>query len=904
MKTVKEILIGFTLLSLASVGFVVTKSLAQDPIPNTAGTNSRPFSSRLVLNPTIQEMVDSVSMEIIISNLDDVVGFYTRQTNSDTLSPDTGVGATRRWIYRQFEEYRDDPDAFMLEPGYFTFNATVCGVSGEHRNVLATLPGTTTPERHFVVMGHMDGRTINVCDAVSFAPSANDDGSGTVIAMEVVRVMSRYSFESTIDVMIVTGEDQGLYGSTAYAEWAVDQGMEIGAAITNDVVGNIEGCENPSCPPGEPVIIDSTSVRHFSGIPDTGISRQLSRYMKLKALEYVPDFTINLIPARDRPGRSGDHVPFDNRGYAGVRFTEAHENGDGSGSNGRQHNEFDIISDLNTNAGYMANIAKINIAGIASLALAPKTPGGLETSNIGDGSSVILSWPAEQSEPDFAGYRIAVRPEGELFYSDIVDAGDENEYVLSGLVEGRTVYLSISAYDTDENESVFSEEIPFIPFSIPLAPEDLDATSEENGIQLYWVPNNELDIEGYGIYRKEAGPGDPELIYTVPHPASDWYDDTVSPHILYTYYVTAIDADQNESDFSNSVFGQLTTHDSGIIIVDGTLDGSGGPLQPTDDEVDDYYDTIFSGFNISGHWDIVDSSSAGMRFSDAHLAPFSIAVLHSDRLNAPLQQDTTALRKYLDNGGHLFLSGWNLSFTLAGVTTDFTVFPPGSFFREYLKVDSLGVSPPSNQDFVSAPSLMPLIYPDLVIDSAKVPIFDHRLLKMEAFLSPLVDEPLTEPLYVYESSLGEEFRLHGEPVGLRYLGDDLQLVFFDVPLYFIQQEPATVAARRALTDLGEIPVGIEDNNPSLIPGRIELYANYPNPFNAATVIRYSLPENSYVTLSVYNLLGQRVVVLAKGDKQAGEHIITWDASDFPSGFYFARLEVEDDSENIVMLLMK
>jgi len=884
------------------MGFI--ESFAQNPAPTTTGIGSWPFTSRLVINPTVQEMVDSVSPETIISNLEDVVGFYTRHTNSDTLSPEIGIGAARRWIYQQFEEYRDDPDAFALEPDYFTFNATVCGITGEHRNVMATLPGTTTPERHFVVMGHMDGRTINVCDAVSYAPSANDDGSGTVVAMEVARVLSHYSFESTVDVMIVTGEDQGLYGSTAYAQWAVDQGMRIDAAITNDVVGNIEGCENPSCPPGEPLIIDSTSVRHFSGTPDTGISRQLSRYMKLKALEYVPDFTVNLIPARDRPGRSGDHIPFYERGYPGVRFTEPNENGDGSGGNGRQHNEYDIISEMNTNAGYMANIARINIAGIASLALAPETPGGLEISNVGDGSSVILSWPAENSEPDFAGYRIAVRPQGGLFYSDIVDAGEESEYTLTGLTEGQTVYLSISAYDTDENESVFSEEVSFTPANIPVAPENLDATSEENGIQLDWVPNSELDIESYGIYRMITGEGDPELISTVPHPASEWYDNTISPHILYTYYVTAVDADQNESGFSNSAFGQLATHDRGIIIIDGTLDGSGGPLQPTDEEVDDYYDMILGGFNVAGYWDIVDSSSAGKRISDAHLAPFSVIVLHTDRLNAQLQQDTTALRKCLDNGGRLFLSGWNLSYTLAGVMSDFTVFPVGSFFREYLKVNSLGVSEPSNHDFVSAPSLMPSIYPDLVIDSVKVPIFDHRLLKMEAFLSPLVDEPVTEPLYIYESSLGEEFRLHGEPVGLRYLGDDLQLVVFDVPLYFIQQEPATVAARQALMDLGEIPVGIEDTNLSQIPGRIELYGNYPNPFNAATVIRYSLPVNSYVTLSVYNLLGQRVAVLFNGNQPAGEHSITWDASDFPSGIYFARLEVDDQSESIRMLLLK
>ncbi|UCC80277.1 MAG: M28 family peptidase [Candidatus Zixiibacteriota bacterium] len=862
------------------------------------------FSSRILTNETIEEMIDSVSADIILANVDTLAGFYTRHTNSDTISSIIGVGAARRWVYDKFDAYANDSATYDLQPGYFTFNANVCGIYGEHRNMLATLPGTLTPDRHFLTMGHIDSRTNNVCDATSFSPSANDDGSGTAIAMEIARIMSRYPFESTVIVMVVTGEDQGLYGSTAYAQWAQSQAMYIGAVITNDVVGNIEGCENPACPPGEPVIVDSTSVRHFSGTPETGISRQLTRYMKLKAMEYLQGFTVNLIPALDRPGRSGDHVPFYNRGYAAARFTEAHENGDGSGNNGRQHNAHDTVSYYNTNPGYMANIARLNIAGIASLALAPAPPGYLQAENAGNGTSVVLTWPNTQTEPDFAGYRIAVRPQGELFYTDVVDAGNVNQFILDSLTEGQLVYLSISAYDLDDNESVFSEEISFTPSSIPSAPAGFETESQQTGIQLTWIPNTELDIDAYNVYRYAPGQTNPQLIQIVPHPTSSYFDNTVLPHNLYTYKITAIDYLENESVFSEPGYGQLATHDLGILLIDGTIDGSGGPLQPTDEEVDDYYATIVEVFNVGGNWDVADSTLVDVLIQDAHLAPFSVAFYHSDRVNASHIQDTTALKKYLDNGGKLLLSGWNLAGSFAGVVDTFHTFPHGSFFREYIKTDSLGVSRPANQDFISAPSLLPSFYPDLTVDSVKVPIFDHHLFKMDALLSPLVDEPVTERLYTYNSSFGGSFRLHGEPVGFRYLGQDFGIIVFDVPLFFLNQQPAISGARQALLDLGEAYVGVYDDDQLDTPTANVILNAYPNPFNSSVTIAYEASANTSINISIYNLLGQEIEVLEAGVTRPGQHRLIWRADNYPSGIYFCRLSVKGGSETIRLILLK
>lgn len=91
-----------------------------------------------------------------------------------------------------------------------------------------------------------------------------------------------------------------------------------------------------------------------------------------------------------------------------------------------------------------------------------------------------------------------------------------------------------------------------------------------------------------------------------------------------------------------------------------------------------------------------------------------------------------------------------------------------------------------------------------------------------------------------------------------------------------------------------ITTGIADESGESIPRQIRLYQNYPNPFNPSTTIRYYLPDNGRVYLTIYNLLGQKVRSLADEAALAGEYIITWDGKDsfgnaLPSGVYFYRL---------------
>jgi len=94
------------------------------------------------------------------------------------------------------------------------------------------------------------------------------------------------------------------------------------------------------------------------------------------------------------------------------------------------------------------------------------------------------------------------------------------------------------------------------------------------------------------------------------------------------------------------------------------------------------------------------------------------------------------------------------------------------------------------------------------------------------------------------------------------------------------------------------------NGNNLHPNIFTLFQNYPNPFNATTTISYSLPDRSEISISIYNLLGQRVETLFEGVQNAGEQTLTWDASHFPSGIYFARLETVERTMNIKMVLLK
>jgi hypothetical protein len=100
------------------------------------------------------------------------------------------------------------------------------------------------------------------------------------------------------------------------------------------------------------------------------------------------------------------------------------------------------------------------------------------------------------------------------------------------------------------------------------------------------------------------------------------------------------------------------------------------------------------------------------------------------------------------------------------------------------------------------------------------------------------------------------------------------------------------------------PVGIEDDLLSQIPTKFEISQNYPNPFNPTTSIQFRIPENSFVSLKIYNVLGKEIATLLNEEKNTGTYEVNFNATNLSSGIYFYKLEAGNFVETRKMILMK
>jgi Zn-dependent M28 family amino/carboxypeptidase len=289
------------------------------------------------------------------------------------------------------------------------------------KNVVATLKGTNPDDdRIIIISAHLDSRAAADNDSTSFAPGANDDGSGIAAMLELVRIMSAHKFSATIVFMAVSGEEYGLYGAKFMAAKAKQEKWNIIAMINNDMIGNSRSSET--------FLNDNLRVRVFSeGVPayeteqmaatrkytsgeNDSRSRQLARYIKETGERYVDQVNVTLVYRNDRFGRSGDHSPFCQEGFTAVRMTEYNENYDRTHKvpavvNGIQEGDLPEYVDYE----YVRKNAGINLATIANLASAPFEPSDCGIVVTGLTNKTTLRWSAPVKGVRPAGYYILMR---------------------------------------------------------------------------------------------------------------------------------------------------------------------------------------------------------------------------------------------------------------------------------------------------------------------------------------------------------------------------------------------------------------------------------------------------------------------------------------------------------------
>jgi hypothetical protein len=430
---------------------------------NVSAQSSKP-------DPEISKMIKEVSAKNIEATIRKLVSFGTRNTLSAQDDPNRGIGAARDWIYSEFARIsKECGGCLIVEKQTFTTpaNPPPRGRFPEATvltNVYAVLKGTTNLTRMYVVSGHYDSMCTSPTDAKCDAPGANDDASGSAVSIELARVMSKRKFDGTIVFMTVPGEEQGLTGSTYYAEQAKQAKLDIEAMLDNDIVGGVTSQKNSLNRNkvrvfSEGVASDETEAqartRKSIGGENDSQSRQLARFIKEQADRYSKDmkgFGTWMIYRRDRYGRGGDHIPFLERGFSAVRFTENEEDFTHQHQNVRTENGvFYGDTPEYVDFDYVANVARVNLIALASLALAPAIPQTVAFANNRQSADTELKWEAGK-DGDLSGYEVVWRDTTSPEWTNSAWAGNVTTYTAKGLSKDN-YFFGVRAVDKTGHKS-------------------------------------------------------------------------------------------------------------------------------------------------------------------------------------------------------------------------------------------------------------------------------------------------------------------------------------------------------------------------------------------------------------------------------------------------------------------
>ena len=367
----------------------------------------------------MHDLAAQVSADRLHEDVQKLVDFGTRSTLSDTTSNTRGIGAARRWIKAEFERISADCGG-CLE--VLTVSDTI---SGEKRipepvevvNVIAIQRGALDPDRYVLMSGDIDSRVSDVMDATSDAPGANDNASGMAGVLEAARVLSKHKFAGSIIYAGLSGEEQGLYGGKILARYALAHHWRIKAVLNNDMIGNVAGIDGVLDNHTARVFSEGTRatetprearIRRFTGGEVDSPSRNLARYIKVRADRYIPNLDVMMIYRLDRFGRGGHHKPFNDVGIPGVRIMETHENYNRQHQDVRTQNGIhygDVISGVNFD--YARKITALNVVALAEMAGAPPFPAQVSIKGAVQPSTTLHWKLAEGAAADnLAGYKI------------------------------------------------------------------------------------------------------------------------------------------------------------------------------------------------------------------------------------------------------------------------------------------------------------------------------------------------------------------------------------------------------------------------------------------------------------------------------------------------------------------
>jgi hypothetical protein len=239
--------------------------------------------------------------------------------------------------------------------------------------------------------------------------------------------------------------------------------------MTNDIIGNTKGADGTVV--RDRVRLFAEGVPPVKDLPDEVITmlrsggendlapRQLARLVKSAADKWIKDIKLEVIYRRDRYLRGGDHSPFLDAGYAGLRMTEYLENWQHQHQNPRIENgkQFGDLPDY-VDYDYVAKVTRVNAAALATMALAPASPAEVQMETFQLENNTTIRWKAN-TEPDLAGYKIVWRETTAPFWQHSKDVGKVTRATVEAVSKDNYIF-GVVAYDKDGFESPATYPLP------------------------------------------------------------------------------------------------------------------------------------------------------------------------------------------------------------------------------------------------------------------------------------------------------------------------------------------------------------------------------------------------------------------------------------------------------------
>ena len=451
--------------------FLSASAVAAAAVPLVSGSAKAATGAELprsAADPALRDLLRQIDPDRIQATITKLVSFGTRHTASSQTDPNRGIGAATQWVTDQMNSFAANSNGRMTVQQQ-TFVQPVSSnipVPTTITNVIATIQGTATPQRFYVITGHLDSRVSDVLNFTDDAPGADDDGSGVAVVLELARVFATHQFPGTLVLATVAGEEQGLYGSAHMAAQMAAAGNDVQGMFSNDIVGASQAFDGTKPDPrtvrlfveGIPTAVtpNQIAIMQSVGGENDGMTHQLARFVQDNAPFSLTGMNIRVIWRRDRYLRGSDHLSFQQHGYPAARLTEprenfAHEHQDVRVQNGTQFGDLEKFVDFD----YTARVARVNAAALWALATNPATPKKVEIhtappAGFPGTNLTSLDWAANP-EPNLAGYEVVMRETTSPVWTSAIPVGNVTSVTLN--ISKDNVQFGVRAVDKSGNRS-------------------------------------------------------------------------------------------------------------------------------------------------------------------------------------------------------------------------------------------------------------------------------------------------------------------------------------------------------------------------------------------------------------------------------------------------------------------